>query len=95
MTNNGLIGGLISTVLVAWVAAPLLTPFTVVEAVGLGLIIALGSFSGYVTLTAIKKDLQVKDRASMIPGQGGMLNRVGSLIYTAPLFFHIVYFLEF
>ncbi len=92
-TWGGLIGGIIATALAAWLVAPLLTPFTAVQAIAIGAIVAVAGFIGYITLTAIKRDLEIKDRASMVPGHGGVLNRVGSLIFTAPLFFHIVYFL--
>jgi phosphatidate cytidylyltransferase len=56
----------------------------------MGAIIAASSFVGYIVLSAIKMDLQIKDRGTMTPGHGGVLNRIDNLIYTAPLFFYLV-----
>jgi phosphatidate cytidylyltransferase len=94
-TWASLIGSIASTALLAWLAAPLLTPLTGTEAIAAGAAIAAGSFIGYLAMSAIKTDLQLKDRGVMTPGQGGVLNRLDSLIYTAPLFFHIVVYLHF
>jgi len=89
-----LFGGMAVTVLLSWLAAPLLTPFSPAEAVAVGIIIALASFIGYVAMSAIKSDLQLKDRGSMTPGRGGILNRVDTLIYSAPVFLHLVLYLQ-
>lgn len=85
-----LIGSMIITAPLAWILAPLLTPFGRWEAVGIGTIISAGAFVGYVILSAIKADLQLADRGSMEPGRGGVLNRIDTFVYTAPLFFYIV-----
>jgi phosphatidate cytidylyltransferase len=89
-TWESLMGGVASTTLVSWLAAPLLTPFTATQSVAIGMIIALAGFTGDVVISAIKRDLQIKDTGTMIPGHGGILDRIDSLTYTAPLFFHIV-----
>jgi phosphatidate cytidylyltransferase len=85
-----LAGSIVVTALVAWLVAPLLTPFSPGEAMLMGAIIATGAFIGYIILSAIKTDLQIKDRGTMTPGHGGVLNRIDTLIYTAPLFFYLV-----
>ncbi len=94
-TWASLAGGIVLSALVAWLMAPLLTPFPQLHALAIGALIALGSFIGYTTMSAIKRDMQLKDRGSMVPGQGGVLNRIDSLLYTSPIFFHIVYYLYF
>ncbi|WP_454691946.1 phosphatidate cytidylyltransferase [Achromobacter aloeverae] len=94
-TVEGLLGGVLTTTLLAWLLAPWFTPFTPLEAVLVGLLIGLGGFIGDVVMSAVKRDIGVKDASSMLPGHGGILDRLDSLTYTAPLFFHVLYFLHY
>lgn len=91
-TWEGFIGGLItSTLLAAWIA-PFLTPLTSTQGMIAGMLIASGGFVGDVVLSSVKRDLDIKDSSQLIPGHGGLLDRLDSLLYTAPLFFHYVYY---
>ncbi len=89
----GFIGGVATTIALAVVLAPWLTPMNRMHAVGAGVIIGLGGFIGDITISAIKRDLHVKDSSGLLPGHGGILDRIDSLTYTAPLYFHYVYWL--
>lgn len=91
-TLAGLLGGMLSTTLLATIFGPLLTPMNWLHALGAGLIIGLSGFCGDVVMSAVKRDLGVKDSGKLLPGHGGILDRLDSLIYTAPLFFHFYYY---
>jgi phosphatidate cytidylyltransferase len=94
-TYEGLLGGVITTVLLAFLLAPFLTPLNQAHAIMAGLIISFGGFIGDLNISAIKRDLGIKDSGALLPGHGGVLDRVDSLSYTAPLFFHFTYYLYF
>ena len=92
-TWEGLVGGTITTVGAAALLAPFLTPHSLPVALGAGVLIAIGGVFGDLTVSAIKRDLNVKDTGSTLPGHGGILDRLDSLLFTAPLYFHYVSYL--
>lgn len=88
-TWEGLVGGVASaTVLGA--ALWKITPFTPVEAALVAFVICLMGFFGGLVMSAIKRDRGVKDWGHMIEGHGGILDRLDSVVFAAPIFFHIV-----
>jgi phosphatidate cytidylyltransferase len=89
-TWEGLVGGVATTTLVAALIGPYLTPMDVRWSALGGLIIGIAGFLGDITMSAVKRDLGVKDASGLIPGHGGILDRVDSLTYAAPVFVHFI-----
>ncbi|WMY75594.1 phosphatidate cytidylyltransferase [Buttiauxella selenatireducens] len=89
-TLAGLVGGVATTALLATLLGPVLTPLSWPMALLAGLIIGITGFCGDVVMSAIKRDIGVKDSGTLLPGHGGILDRLDSLIFTAPVFFHFI-----
>jgi phosphatidate cytidylyltransferase len=88
-TWEGTLGGIASATLVGtllWWA----TPFSPWAAAAIALLVNLAGLAGGLTMSAIKRDLGVKDFGTLIEGHGGVLDRIDSLCFAAPLFFHVV-----
>ncbi len=94
-TVEGLVGGVIATTVLSMALAPWLTPLTFWHSMAAGLLVSLAGFIGDLTISAIKRDLGRKDAGNLLPGHGGILDRVDSLSYTAPLFFHLFKYLYY
>jgi len=88
-TWEGFVGGIVSATLVG-TALWWMTPFRPLVAAGISLVITLMGFAGGLTMSAIKRDRGVKDYGNLIKGHGGILDRMDSLCFAAPVFFHIV-----
>ena len=87
-TWEGFVGGVGSATLLGgalWWA----TPFRPWQAAGMSLVINLLGFAGGLTMSAIKRDRGVKDYGTLIQGHGGVLDRVDSICFAAPVFFHL------
>lgn len=88
-TVEGFIGGIFTASLVGaglwWI-----TPFNPLQAFFISLLITLLGFAGGLCMSAIKRDRGVKDFGAMLEGHGGMMDRIDSLCFAAPVFFHVV-----
>jgi phosphatidate cytidylyltransferase len=91
-TLAGFLGGLGTTIVLAALVGPLLTPMNWRYSLVAGAIIAIAGFAGDLSMSMLKRDLGVKDTGDTLPGHGGVLDRVDSLTYSAPLYFHYVYY---
>ena len=90
-TWEGFVGGVSTSVLLGtglWWA----TPFTPLQAAGMSLAITLMGFAGGLVMSAIKRDRGVKDYGALIEGHGGILDRIDSVCFAAPVFFHLTRF---
>jgi len=88
-TLEGFIGGVLSASLIGmllyWA-----TPFNPWQAFIASLIITIMGFFGGLVMSAVKRDRGIKDYGSIIKGHGGMMDRIDSLCFAAPIFFHYV-----
>jgi phosphatidate cytidylyltransferase len=87
-TWEGFLGGTASATLLGaalWWA----TPFPPWGAAGMSLLISIMGFAGGMTMSAIKRDRGVKDYGTLVEGHSGLLDRIDSLCFAAPVFFHV------
>jgi phosphatidate cytidylyltransferase len=88
-TWEGFVGGVATATLLgallSWA-----TPFTRWQSAGMSFAITLMGFLGGLVMSAIKRDAGVKDFGAIIEGHGGILDRIDSLCFAAPVFFHLV-----
>jgi phosphatidate cytidylyltransferase len=96
-TWEGLIGGILSTSILGgalWWVTPFGTPY---QAGFMAMIIATMGFFGDIVMSAIKRDRGIKDFSATIAGHGGILDRIDSLCFAAPIFFHFTryFFLDY
>jgi phosphatidate cytidylyltransferase len=87
-TVEGFVGGILSATALG-AALSFLTPFTPARAAAMSLLVTVMGFLGGLVLSAIKRDRGIKDWGQFIEGHGGVLDRLDSLCFSAPLFFHL------
>jgi phosphatidate cytidylyltransferase len=88
-TWEGALGALGVAMILPWLlrfSFPFFGPWQLILT---GLIVGIGGQLGDLSISVIKRDIGTKDMAATIPGHGGILDRIDSLVYTAPLFMHM------
>ncbi|WP_077622940.1 phosphatidate cytidylyltransferase [Sediminibacillus massiliensis] len=96
ITWEGFLGALLMTTGVSYLLYPYLTPFGLPFGILSGVIIGVAGFIGSLTISVLKRDLLINDKQKFETLKGSYLNRVDSLTYTSPIFFHIIrYFFDF
>jgi phosphatidate cytidylyltransferase len=80
----GVLGAAIIGGLLAWI-----TPFGLIGAAGMAALASVTGMFGSLVFAAIKRDKGVKDWSHLIPGQGGFLDQLDSVIFAAPVFYHV------
>jgi len=89
-TWEGSLGALAVSLILPWVLWFSFPHFGPLQLILTGLIIGIGGQLGDLSISFIKRDIGIKDTGAVIPGHGGILDRMDSLIYTSPLFLHMV-----
>ena len=89
-TWEGSLGALAVSLVLPWALWFSFPHFGPLQLILAGLIIGVGGQLGDLSISFIKRDLGIKDTGAVIPGHGGILDRLDSLIYTSPLFLHMV-----
>ena len=88
-TLGGSAGALGISLILPWLLWFSFPHFDPIDLVLTGLIVGIGGQLGDLTISFIKRDIGIKDMGALIPGHGGILDRIDSLIFVAPLFFHM------
>jgi len=90
-TAEGLLGGCLLAVVIALIARAWFIPsLTIIDAVVLGVVLTLAGLLGDLSESMFKRGAGVKDSGGLIPGHGGMLDRLDSLLLTAPTYYYYV-----
>ncbi|MGB7875630.1 MAG: phosphatidate cytidylyltransferase [Anaerolineales bacterium] len=88
-TIEGAFGSLVISLCLPWLFRATFPEFGTLQLILTGLIVGIGGQLGDLIISVIKRDVGIKDMGTLIPGHGGVLDRIDSLIFVAPLFFHM------
>ena len=89
-TVEGTLGALAITMGVMFAVRFALGEISLLHLLLLGFLLSVGGTVGDLTISMIKRDVHIKDAGRLIPGHGGLLDRLDSIIFTAPIFFYFM-----
>ena len=94
-TVEGLAGGMVASIVVAAVVVNRITPWNdLMHALALGVIVAIVAPLGDLCASMIKRDLQLKDFGTLLPGHGGVLDRFDAILFCLPAVYYLARFLK-
>jgi CDP-diglyceride synthetase len=94
-TWEGLVGGTVASVLVGAVVVSQISPWTTARGIALGLVVAVAAPLGDLCESLLKRDIGVKDMGWVLPGHGGVLDRVDALLFVVPATYYLVRLVNF
>jgi phosphatidate cytidylyltransferase len=89
-TWEGFFGGLVTSLILSVVIVHLIHPWTVGKAAALGLLVSVVATLGDLFESTVKRHLGLKDMGRLLPGHGGMLDRVDGLLFALPATYYLV-----
>jgi phosphatidate cytidylyltransferase len=87
---EGAVGATVFVFIAALIGGPFMPPFTLGSALAVAAVVAVASPLGDLAESLIKRDLGVKDMGTILPGHGGVLDRIDSLLLVAPVFYWLI-----
>lgn len=95
LTWEGVVAGVIGTTILSVVIAPFITPMSVWFSIFAGFLIGVTGFFGTAVMSALKRNFFLRETVDGQPIESKTINKIDSLTYTAPIFFHLVYWAIF
>ena len=89
-TWEGLAGGALASILVSTVIVGAIHPWSAANAALLGVVVAVVAPLGDLCESLLKRDLRLKDMGTILPGHGGVLDRVDALLFVLPATYYLV-----
>jgi phosphatidate cytidylyltransferase len=94
-TLEGLLGGMTASIIVSAAIVNNITPWSDLgHALSLGVLVAIMAPLGDLCESMIKRDLKIKDFGTLLPGQGGILDRFDAILFCLPAVYYLARYLE-